>query len=86
MPPLITCKKSALLLAVSLLGGCAGRDYVSDMYQPNFGLRVFPHFDASADPDPVGVANGLYTSRPLQGPCYLCSPSQSQFSQAGWSP
>ena len=86
MPSLRRSTQSALLIAVSLLGGCATRDYVSDMSEPNFGLRVFPHFDASADPDPVAVENGLYSSRALQGPCYLCSPSQSQFSRAGWSP
>lgn len=86
MPSLISCTKGTLLSAVLLLSACAARDYVSDMYQPNFGLRVFPHFDASVDPDPVAIANGLYTSRPLQGPCYLCSRSQSQFNWAGWSP
>jgi hypothetical protein len=86
MPSLIGCTKGALLVAVVLLSACATRDYVSDMYQPNFGLRKYPHFDASGDPDPAAVANGLYTSRPLQRPCYLCSPSQAPFTQAGWSP
>jgi hypothetical protein len=86
MPSLTTCAKGALLIAVLLLSACASRDYVSDMYQPNFGLRVFPHFDASVDPDPAAIANGLYTSRPLQGPCYFCSRSQSPFDRAGWSP
>jgi hypothetical protein len=87
MPSLTGCTKGALLAAACLLlGACATRDYVSDMYQPNYGLRVYRHFDASGDPDPVAVANGLYTSRPLQSPCYLCSPSQAPFDQAGWSP
>jgi hypothetical protein len=31
---------------------------------------MFPHFDASADPDPMAVANGLYAPQPLQAPCY----------------
>ena len=80
-----SCTKGALLLAVFLLSACATRDYVSDMYQPNYGLRVLPHFDASVDPDPMAIANGLYAPRPLHDPCYRCS-SQSQFNWAGWSP
>ena len=85
MRSLLRCTQGALLVSVGLLSACAGRDYVSDMYTPNFGLRVFPHFDASADPDPMAVANGLYSPQPLQAPCYRCS-SQSQFSRAGWAP
>jgi len=80
------CTQVALVGAAFLLSACATQDYVSDMSQPNFGSRVLPHFDASADPDPVAVANGLYSSRPLQGPCYLCSSSQSPMTWGAWSP
>jgi len=85
MHSLLRCIQGTLLVSVGLLAGCAGRDYVSDMYTPNFGLRVFPHFDASADPDPMAVANGLYAPQPLQAPCYRCA-AQSQFNGSGWAP
>lgn len=79
------CIQGASLVSVGLLSACAGRDYVSDMYTPNFGLRVFSHFDASADPDPMAVANGLYAPQPLQAPCYSCS-SESGFKWGSWAP
>jgi len=85
MRSLRNSSKGALLGAALLLSACATQDYASRMYDPNFGLRVFPHFDASVDPDPKAIANGLYTQQPLQGPCYLCS-SQSQSSWFSWSP
>ena len=85
MPSLRRFTQVALVGAASLLSACATPDYVSDMYQPNFGRQVLPHFDASADPDPVAVANGLYSSRPLQGTCYLCS-SQSPMIWGSWAP
>jgi len=77
--------KGALMGAALLLSACATQDYASQMYEPNFGLRKFPHFDASLDPDPQAITNGLYTSQPLHGPCYLCS-SQSTFTSSSWSP
>jgi hypothetical protein len=70
---LLNSSKGALLAAAFLFSGCATQDYASRMYGPNFGLRVFPHFDASLDPDPKAIANGLYTAKLLQGPCYFCS-------------
>lgn len=85
MPSLIECAKGVLLITVLLLSACATSVSASDMYKPNYGLRVLPHFDASVDPDPMAIANGLYAPRPLQDPCYRCS-SQSQFNWAGWSP
>ncbi len=84
MPSLSNCVKSASPLAVLLLSACATSVSVSDLYQPNFGRQVLPHFDASADPDPVAITNGLYAPWPLD-PCYRCS-SQSQFTWAGWAP
>lgn len=85
MPSISHCARATLLLAALLLGACATSVSVSDLYQPNFGRRVLPHFDASADPDPVAITNGLYAPWPLQDPCYRCS-SQSQFNWAGWAP
>lgn len=85
MRSLLRCAQVGLLVSIGLLSACAGRDYVSDMYTPNFGLRVFPHFDASADPDPMAVANGLYAPQPLKAPCYHCS-TQSQSNWTSWAP
>ncbi len=77
MPSSSGCAKITLLLAASLLSACATSVSVSDLYQPNFGRHVLPHFDASADPDPLAIANGLYAPRPLQ---------DGQFTGAGWAP
>jgi hypothetical protein len=85
MRSLPRCIQGALLVSVGLLRACAGRDYVSDMYTPNFGLRKYPHFDAAADPDPTAIANGLYAPQQFQTPCYRCS-SQSQFNWDSWAP
>jgi hypothetical protein len=79
------CAKGALLAAASLLGACATSVSVSDLNESNFGYRVMPHFDASADPDPAAINRGLYMPRSLQYSCYGCS-SQSQLSLAGWAP
>ena len=37
------------------------------------------------DPDPKAIANGLYTSHPLQSTCSLCY-SQSPGSWSSWTP
>lgn len=59
--------KGALLVAVSLLSACASMGVSeSDLYKPNYGLQVFPHFDAGVNPDPLAIANGLYSQRPLR--------------------
>lgn len=79
------CTKVALLVAVTLLSACATGVLVSDLYEPNFGVRAFPHFDAAVDPDPMAITNGLYAPRPLQNLCYRCY-SQSQLDWTGWSP
>lgn len=85
MTSLAHCTKATLLIAVLLISACATSVSVSDLSSPNFGYRVLPHFDASVDPDPMAVANGLYAPRSLLGPCYRCS-SQSQLNRAGWAP
>jgi hypothetical protein len=75
---------AASLAGISLLGACASVT-ADDLYKPNFGRQLLPHFDASADPDPMAVTNGLYASPSLHDPCYLCSP-QSRFNSAAWAP
>jgi len=85
MPSLPGYAKACLLIGVSFLGAACAGVTADDLYKPNFGRQLLPHFDASADPDPMAVANGLYASPSLRGPCYLCSP-QSRFDQAAWAP
>jgi hypothetical protein len=89
MPSLPSCAKACVLVgislaAVSLLSACATVT-ADDLYKPNFGRQVLPHFDASADPDPMAITNGLYASPNLRGPCYFCA-SQSRFDSAAWAP
>ncbi|MGB6307236.1 MAG: hypothetical protein WBF89_05525 [Steroidobacteraceae bacterium] len=85
MPSFPTCAKGALLAAVSLLSACATVSD-ADLAQPNFGRQVFPHFDASVDPDPMALSNGIYASPSIQDRCYRCS-SWSQFnSWSSWTP
>ena len=84
MPSLPIYKKALVLVGVSLLSACASVT-ADDLYKPNFGKQVFPHFDGSRDPDPMAVTNGLYASPSIHGPCYLCS-SQSAFNSSAWAP
>jgi hypothetical protein len=84
MTTLTGLMKDTTLIAVLLVSACATGVSVSDLNQPNYGRQILPHWDGSADPDPMAVANGLYTPRPLQQ-CYLCS-SQAQFQWGGWAP
>jgi hypothetical protein len=80
MPSLIRCSKTALLIPALLLGGCATVS-VADLSQPDFGYRKFEHFDASVNPDPMNIANGLYTPRALQD-----HSSQAQLNWGSWTP
>jgi hypothetical protein len=80
MPSLIRCSKAPLVMCTLLLGGCATVS-VADLSQPNFGLVKFDHFDASVDPDPMNIANGLYMPRSLQ-----YSSGQSQMNWGSWTP
>jgi hypothetical protein len=85
MPSLPSYAKACLLIGVvALLSACASVT-ADDLYQPNFGRHLLPHFDASADPDPMAVTNGLYASPSFHDPCYLCSPA-SRFSSPTWAP
>jgi hypothetical protein len=83
MASLSHCTRFALLAAVSLLSACATTVSVSDLSEPNFGYRVMPHFDASVDPDPMAIANGLYAPHNLQYSCFRCS---TPLEWSGWSP
>ena len=78
MPSFPHFAKAALLVSVLGLTACATGSGVSvaDMYKPHYGVQVFPHFDASADPDPAAITRGLYVPRALRG-----TPSQSS-----WAP
>jgi len=85
MPSLPNDVKACLLIAAaSLLSACAAVT-ADDLYKPNFGRQVFPHFDASVDPDPMAITNGLYASPHFNDPCYFCSP-QSRFNSSAWAP
>jgi len=69
--------KAALPIVALGLSACATSGVsVSDLYKDNYGVHVFPHFDASADPDPAAITNGLYVPRTLRA-----APSQSS-----WAP
>jgi hypothetical protein len=78
MPSFSPIAKVALLVGVLGLTACAtgGGVTVGDMYKANYGVHAFPHFDASADPDPAAITNGLYVPRTLRG-----APSRSS-----WAP
>ncbi len=78
MPSFFHIAKTTVLFAALSLAACATGSgvSVSDLYKANYGVKVFPHFDASADPDPAAVTNGLYVPRTLRG-----APSQSS-----WAP
>jgi hypothetical protein len=84
MISLPVCKKGALLITVVFLSACAMGVSESDLYQPNFGLRMVPHFEAAVDPDPTTLANGIYGSARFQNRCYRCSSEWPQ--SADWAP
>jgi hypothetical protein len=75
------------------LSACA-TDYVSQLYQPNYGLRSLHYTEGHIDP--TLLMNGTYASKqmnglyakPLGAFCltdYRCSP-QMQQSSSGWNP
>lgn len=83
-----------LLITCLGLSACA-TDYVSELYQPNYGVRGL-HY-SPGDVDPTLLMNGTYASKQMNGfdasrylgPFCLtdsrCSP-QAQQSSAGWNP
>jgi hypothetical protein len=74
------------------LSACA-TDYVSQLYQPNYGVRGLHYTEGNIDP--ILLMNGSYAakmnglgSNPLGTFCltdYRCSP-QAQQSMSGWNP
>jgi hypothetical protein len=80
------------LLIISLgLSACA-TDYVSQLSQPNFGLRGLHYSPENVDPTLLmngtyasKQMNGLYGSRAFCLTDYRCSP-QAEQSSAGWNP
>jgi hypothetical protein len=84
---------SSLMVCLAL-SACA-TDYVSQLSEPNFGVRGL-HY-SPADVDPVLLMNGSYASKQMNGLSgsnslgafclteYRCSP-QAQQSSSGWNP
>jgi hypothetical protein len=76
------------------LSACA-TDYVSQLSEPNYGLRGLHYSIENVDPTMLmngtyasKQMNGLYGSRPLGAFCltdYRCS-QQAQQSSSGWDP
>ena len=83
------------LLIICLGFSACATDYVSQLSEPNFGLRGL-HYTES-DIDPTLLMNGTYASKQMNGlygskslgvfclTDYRCSP-QAQQSSAGWNP
>jgi hypothetical protein len=78
-----SCKTGALLMAALSLSACATVSE-SDLYGPNYGLQVVPHFGVDMDPDPTALANGMYGSTKFQNRCYRCTNQWPN--TAGWAP
>ena len=81
----------SLLIIGLALSACA-TDYVSQLYQPNYGVRGL-HY-SPADVDPVLLMNGSYASKQTNSfygssafcpTDYRCSPLAQQRS-SGWDP
>jgi hypothetical protein len=82
-------------LTVCLALSACATDYVSQLYQPNYGVRGLHYSPADVDPTLLmngtyasEQMNGLYGSAPLGAICltnYRCSP-QAQQSSSGWDP
>ena len=87
--------KPITLLIISLgLSACA-TDYLSQLSEPNYGIRSL-HL-SPGDVDPTLLMNGVYASKQMNGlygskytgpfclTDYRCSP-QAQQSSSGWNP
>jgi hypothetical protein len=80
---------SCLILCLGL-SACA-TDYVSQLNQPNYGVRGMHYTESNIDP--TLLMNGDYASKQMNGfyvskSCltdYRCSP-QGQQSSSGWNP
>jgi hypothetical protein len=69
---------SALMLPLAL-AACATTDYVSQLSQPNHGLRALPAFSL----EPSALMYGPFAPKPSQVPCvaadYRCTPQMQLF-------
>jgi hypothetical protein len=84
---------SSLMICLGL-SACA-TDYVSQLSEPNYGVRSLEFTPGDVDPTllmngsyAAKQMNGLYISKPLGPFCltdYRCSP-QAQQSSSGWNP
>jgi hypothetical protein len=81
---------SALIVCLAL-SACA-TDYVSQMYQPNYGVRGLHYTESNIDPIlmmngsyAAKQSNGLYGSSAFCVTDYRCSP-QAQQRSTGWDP
>jgi hypothetical protein len=84
---------SSLIICLGL-SACA-TDYVSQLSEPNFGIRTLKY--SEGDVDPTLLMNGTYASKQMHGlyisnpsgpfclTDYRCSP-QAQQSSSGWNP
>jgi hypothetical protein len=81
----------SLLIICFGLSACA-TDYVSQLSEPNYGLRGLKFSEGTVDP--TLLMNGTYASKQMNGfygsrvfclTDYRCSP-QAQQSSAGWNP
>jgi hypothetical protein len=83
-------KLISLLIVCLGLSACA-TDYVSQLSEPNFGVRGLHYTESSIDP--TLLMNGSYASKQMNGlygsafclTDYRCSP-QAQPSSSGWNP
>ena len=84
---------SSLMICLGL-SACA-TDYVSQLSEPNYGIRGLHYSEGNIDPILLmngtyasKQMNGLYGSKPLGAFCltdYRCSPQVRQ-SSSGWDP
>jgi hypothetical protein len=84
---------SSLIICLGL-SACA-TDYVSQLSEPNYGIRSMKYTEENVDPTLLmngtyasKQMNGLYISKPSGPFCltdYRCSP-QAQQSSSGWNP
>ena len=84
---------SSLVLCL-VLSACA-TDYVSQLYQPNYGVRGLKYTEGTIDP--TLLMNGTYASKQMNGlygskysgpfclTDFRCS-TQAQQSSSGWNP
>jgi hypothetical protein len=85
MLSLKTCATVTLLGTALLLGACAPSVSMLDLSKPAYGLQVLPHVDAAFNPDPMTIADGVYSQHIVQDPCFRCV-SQPRFNWAAWAP